>query len=146
MSCCGLRCVDVVWWQYWAPNPWRDIAVITSNPQRCDYYKAESTALKGECQTPMEFYGTSNKAVYQSKCPGFTAGDTKSSAKRREEGLWFGDSSSCKARGNKWADVRYALDHPDTTALNAAQKAAETKGDGVRMEIFKVGSMLFMSI
>jgi hypothetical protein len=39
---------------YWHPTPWRDIAVLTSDVSRCDYYKSrsENKVGRGYCSLP----------------------------------------------------------------------------------------------
>jgi len=43
------------YYPYWAPNPWKNIAVLTSKPSDCIIYRTKSfnTASKGEC---VQFY------------------------------------------------------------------------------------------
>jgi hypothetical protein len=39
------------YWPYWAPTPWRDVAVFPSDPKKCDELRSESqnVAAKGFC-------------------------------------------------------------------------------------------------
>eukprot|EP01027_Heterolobosea_sp_BB2_P022439 GEZU01033035.1.p1 GENE.GEZU01033035.1~~GEZU01033035.1.p1 ORF type:complete len:643 (-),score=247.12 GEZU01033035.1:301-2229(-) len=40
------------YYPYWHPSPWKDIAILTSNTSRCDYYKqnSQNKHSKGECE------------------------------------------------------------------------------------------------
>eukprot|EP00163_Fabomonas_tropica_P005834 TRINITY_DN1547_c0_g1_i2.p1 TRINITY_DN1547_c0_g1~~TRINITY_DN1547_c0_g1_i2.p1 ORF type:complete len:669 (+),score=214.26 TRINITY_DN1547_c0_g1_i2:389-2395(+) len=42
------------YYPYWHPTPWKDIAILTSDPSRCNYYKQESQNVKskGNCTVP----------------------------------------------------------------------------------------------
>ena len=41
------------YYPYWHPNPWTDIAVLTSQPHNCQFYQQESKKPKFEC---VEYY------------------------------------------------------------------------------------------
>jgi len=36
------------YYPYWHPNPWIDIAILTNNPSRCEYYRSESHNVKSK--------------------------------------------------------------------------------------------------
>lgn len=42
------------YYPYWHPSVWKDVAVLTTEPERCEYYKAEShnVAPKNVCSDP----------------------------------------------------------------------------------------------
>mmetsp|Transcript_67544 Transcript_67544/g.213827 ORF Transcript_67544/g.213827 Transcript_67544/m.213827 type:complete len:1266 (-) Transcript_67544:254-4051(-) len=76
----GFECAEERdYWPYWHPSPWTDLAVLTSDVTRCDYYKKESENVRGKfsCSNP-EFNN-------QAECESFLAGGVwrQSPPKRR---------------------------------------------------------------
>ncbi|XP_071960552.1 protein DD3-3-like [Antedon mediterranea] len=45
------------YYPYWHPDPWKDIAVLTNDPSRCEYYQSESFNVKSRyaCVVPKAF-------------------------------------------------------------------------------------------
>ncbi|EDO37140.1 predicted protein [Nematostella vectensis] len=117
------------YYPYWHPTDWKDIAVLTTDPDRCSYYKKESFNMKtkGEC---IEKYSNGN-AKHWSKY-----NDAKECA--ANGGTWTeftnyletapGNEQQCKAKGNKYVwglrhghtqkECLVRLDEPDCKQAN----------------------------
>ena len=95
------------YYPYWAPTPWKDIAVLTSNPSRCGWYTSESQNVKdkGLCITQ----GASKPSTDWSNTMNIaTIWDNQA-------GNW--DEASCTKNGNQWVKVKnWGIGSPDCYA------------------------------
>jgi hypothetical protein len=66
------------YYPYWAPSPWRDIAILTADKTWCDFYKRESQNVKSR------FYCADDKGVQTQE----------------------NNEAECGAAGNKWTEVK----------------------------------------
>lgn len=104
----GLECPEERdFYPYWAPTPWKDIAVLPSKTSRCGYYQSESQNVKdkymcitGNAPTPnMDWDNTLNIPKIWDN----------------QEQWW--DESKCKANGAKWIKVKkWGIPAPDCFA------------------------------
>jgi hypothetical protein len=65
----GLECAEERdYYPYWHPTPWRDIAVLTSNTSRCDYYRTNSENVVGRYQCIGEAPGVDAERCNNAAC------------------------------------------------------------------------------
>ena len=93
------------YYPYWHPNPWTDIAVLTSQPHNCQYYQAESIKPKFEC---VEYYEDEQIRKHFSKA---------------------NNEQECKRIGGDWTGFyNFQEIIPQTTSASSCARAAEKIG------------------
>eukprot|EP00656_Telonema_subtile_P058028 TRINITY_DN969_c0_g1_i1.p1 TRINITY_DN969_c0_g1~~TRINITY_DN969_c0_g1_i1.p1 ORF type:complete len:1422 (+),score=381.16 TRINITY_DN969_c0_g1_i1:217-4482(+) len=143
----GLECPEERdYYPYWAPNPWRDVAVITSNPKRCPYYEkaSQNTMARGECVAAEDFYPADH--VYTSKCRMSTGvnRDSMTSTQRKARQTWFNNQRQCEGVGHVWVPTWFDLEHASSKAEAAKIRAmTPSMTGGMNLEVFdKLGPSL----
>ncbi|GBG26167.1 SH3 domain-containing kinase-binding protein 1 [Hondaea fermentalgiana] len=80
----GLECVEEShYWPYWHWSPWKDVAVLTEDESKCDYFRSESQNVKprGRCACP------------SGECTSASSQPNNERACIAEEGTWCTDPS-----------------------------------------------------
>jgi len=93
----GLECPEERdYYPYWRPNPWRDIAIITSDwsPKKETFYEQQSQATAGK---HMCIVGSGVAAEEDKK-------------KRYAQGTWYNNEREClgAGMGHTWKEIQYA--------------------------------------
>lgn len=88
------------YYPYWHPTDWKDIAVLTSDVSRCEYYKKHSFNVepKGEC---VEYY------------PG---------GKERKQWSRYNNAKDCSDNGGKWMTFTNFLEKRTSSQYNTEEK------------------------
>lgn len=85
----GLECPEERdYYPYWHPTPWRDIAVLTSHPERCPYFQANSQNVRsyGHC---------------------YHDGDDDAYTQLANQGRWYNNRQDCEANGFAWREFPF---------------------------------------
>jgi len=130
------------YYPYWHPSPWKDLAILTNQPQRCEAYKAESENVKGKfyCQVPVllakQWYHDKKNKKRQwipihninGTCNNYTVVDTKTNTtyqgkwvQKASHGLpapecqsstWSRDNHHGNVEGGQWSGFNWTV--PDS--------------------------------
>jgi hypothetical protein len=124
----GLECTEERdYYPYWHPTPWKDIAILTSNEARCEYYRAESQNVraKGHCELT-----ETQQATYD-------AATNKSQVTPQPHDAWvYNNPGECLAAGFAWLeDSAWDIEPPycgpmPTTRDNHLGNAVQRGFDG----------------
>lgn len=52
------------YWPYWHPSPWKDVAILTSNPSACSNLAKESFNVKSKNLCVENYSGTSTQKTW----------------------------------------------------------------------------------
>lgn len=107
----GFECTEERdYYPYWHPSEWRDLAVLTSNISRCDYYKAESQNVKnkGHCELTNAQQKTYAEAVKKGVTNFTGTGITVPTS------AWqYNNPTDCSANGFLWKeDSKFGISAP----------------------------------
>jgi hypothetical protein len=95
----GLECPEERdYYPYWHPTPWKDAAVLTSDPAQCATIQANAQERKGygHCKIP------TTAAQTQTQAP--NGGNAQNLYNNRE---WPNNPADCQAAGQQWVEELY---------------------------------------
>mmetsp|Transcript_35842 Transcript_35842/g.70418 ORF Transcript_35842/g.70418 Transcript_35842/m.70418 type:complete len:729 (+) Transcript_35842:95-2281(+) len=95
----GLECPEERdYYPYWHPTPWKDAAVLTSDPAQCATIQANAQERKGygHCKIP------TTAAQTQTQAP--NGGNARNLYNNRE---WPNNPADCQAAGQQWVEELY---------------------------------------
>jgi hypothetical protein len=95
----GLECPEERdYYPYWHPTPWKDAAVLTSDPAQCATIQANAQERKGygHCKIP------TTTAQTQTQAP--NGGNARNLYNNRE---WPNNPADCQAAGQQWVEELY---------------------------------------
>lgn len=139
----GFECTEERdYYPYWHPTEWRDLAVLTSNVSRCDYYRKESQNVKskGHCELTKEQTKTYDSAVKRG-ITNFTAAGVVVPPLAWQ----YNNPAECAANGFLWRedsafkiDAPYCGPVPTTRDNHLGNAKAQGTGRGVYASMYNM--------